>query len=127
MQCKAKSKRSGERCKKYPMKGSNVCRNHGGASPQAKRKARERLNDLVDPAINILAKAVRDTEENPAIMSSTVLRAARDILDRTGYKPGFDLNLGGALEVNDPGRERLSDEQLDQIIALLEQAEGDQE
>jgi len=91
------------------------------------KAARERLNDLVDPAINILAKAVRDTEENPAIMSSTVLAAARDILDRTGYKPGFDLNLGGALEVNDPGRDKLTDDDLDRLIALLEPSEGDQE
>ena len=56
---------------------------HGGGAPQVKKKARERLNDLVDPAIKRLKLAV---EENAA--SSTVaVTAAKDILDRTGHKP----------------------------------------
>lgn len=31
-QCKAKSKQSGERCKRYASKGKEVCRCHGGRS-----------------------------------------------------------------------------------------------
>lgn len=58
---------------------------HGGAAPQVKRKARERFNDLVDPAINALEKAVELTdEEKPTKLAIT---AAKDILDRAGYKP----------------------------------------
>lgn len=34
---------NGERCTKWPMKGQAVCRNHGGASPQAKAAAERRL------------------------------------------------------------------------------------
>ena len=33
MQCKATSKRSGERCKKAAMRGKEVCHFHGGKSP----------------------------------------------------------------------------------------------
>ena len=126
MQCKAKSKRSGKRCQKPAIKSGTVCRMHGGAAPQVKKKARERFNDLVDPAINTLAKAMEEAEEKGEKVSTQALNAARDILDRAGYKPGFDLNLGGALEVNDPGRDKLSDADLDRLIALL-QSEGDQE
>lgn len=34
-QCKAKSKRSGERCVKWAMPGLEVCNTHGGMSPRA--------------------------------------------------------------------------------------------
>ena len=34
MRCKAKSKRSGERCKRHASIGRDVCRMHGGASPR---------------------------------------------------------------------------------------------
>lgn len=34
---------NGERCTKWPMKGQKVCRNHGGASPQAKAAAEVRI------------------------------------------------------------------------------------
>jgi hypothetical protein len=42
-QCTATSKRSQERCKRAPTPGSPVCKIHGSASPQAKRKAQLRL------------------------------------------------------------------------------------
>lgn len=47
-QCSATS-RSGNRCKKGPIPGGMVCRMHGGGAPQVKRKAMERLLDLIDP------------------------------------------------------------------------------
>ena len=83
MRCKATSKQTKKRCRKQAIYGGTVCRMHGGAAPQVKKKARERLNDLVDPAIKRLKLAV---EENTS--SSTVaVTAAKDILDRTGHKP----------------------------------------
>lgn len=42
-QCTAKSKRSGERCRRTAMKGSTVCPMHGGKSPGALAKAAENL------------------------------------------------------------------------------------
>lgn len=88
-----------------------------------KKKARERFNDLVDPAINRLEKAINDDD----VPTASAIAAAKDILDRAGYKPGFDLNLGGAVEINDPGRDKLTDDDLKKLIELLEAAEGDQE
>lgn len=34
--CQAKSKHTGEQCRKAAMKGKNVCRTHGGASTGAR-------------------------------------------------------------------------------------------
>ena len=47
--CTANSSRSGNRCKKAAILGGTVCRTHGGSAPQVKRKAAERLQDLIDP------------------------------------------------------------------------------
>lgn len=43
VKCTAKSKQSGERCKKYPTPGSNVCATHGSKSPRAQVAAAKRL------------------------------------------------------------------------------------
>tara|TARA_R110002020_G_scaffold145908_4_gene320199 strand:- start:836 stop:1414 length:579 start_codon:yes stop_codon:yes gene_type:complete len=47
--CTAKSIRSKQRCKKAAILGGTVCQTHGGGAPQVKRKAAERLADLIDP------------------------------------------------------------------------------
>ena len=47
--CTAKSSWSKQRCKKAAILGGTVCHTHGGGAPQVKRKAKERLEDLIDP------------------------------------------------------------------------------
>lgn len=49
VQCAAHSSRTGERCRRPAIIGATVCRTHGGAAPQVKRKAAERVHDLIDP------------------------------------------------------------------------------
>lgn len=41
--CSAKSSRTGERCRCWPMKGQKVCANHGGKAPRARAAATRRL------------------------------------------------------------------------------------
>ena len=41
--CRARSKRSGERCRRLAIPGGAVCVVHGGAAPQTARAALERL------------------------------------------------------------------------------------
>ena len=78
--CTARSKQSGERCRNWSAQGQKVCRFHGGGSPQAKRSARLRLAELVDPAIATLAKEMVQAET-----SSDRQKAANSVLDRAGY------------------------------------------
>lgn len=43
--CTANSKRSGKRCTNWPIKGSTVCRMHGGSAGQVRAKAKERQQE----------------------------------------------------------------------------------
>lgn len=79
--CKA-TNRQGRRCGRTPIAGGVVCRFHGGAAPQVKAKAMERLLALQHPAIDRLTKLI-DQEEFPTVAYA----ASRDVLDRTMGKP----------------------------------------
>ena len=70
--CKARNRRGGQ-CKRYPIPGGTVCKMHG------KRKAALRLQELVDPALKVLAREMVSAEK-----SSDRLRAVENVLDRAG-------------------------------------------
>lgn len=70
----------GNTCNGVVARGLNVCRMHGGAAPQVRRKARLRLAELVDPAIATLAREMAGADS-----SSDRQKAANSILDRAGF------------------------------------------
>jgi len=75
--------RQGNPCKAPSLTGAMVCRMHGGSSPQVREKAHHVvLEELVGPALMTLRGLIEDEATPPAVR----LGAARDILDRTGYK-----------------------------------------
>lgn len=74
--------RQGKRCGKSPIPGGRVCRMHGGAAPQVKAKAQERLMALQHPAIDRLTQLIAQQE-----FPSVAIAAVRDVLDRTLGKP----------------------------------------
>jgi hypothetical protein len=80
LKCTA-TNRQGKRCGKAPIPGGTVCRMHGGAAPQVKEAAMERLRQLQHPAIDALAWLITQRDFPSAAMS-----AARDVLDRTEGK-----------------------------------------
>jgi hypothetical protein len=90
--CTAHSKQTGERCRQPAIPGGNVCRYHGGASPQVQATAKERLAAMVDPALGRLAQLLRTKNERVA------LGAVKDVLDRNG------LQLEDCLTLEDVGR-----------------------
>lgn len=77
--CTAWSRTAGEQCRQPAIPGGTVCRFHGGASPDVKRKAALRLASLVDPAIATLGREMVKAER-----SADRQRAANSILDRAG-------------------------------------------
>jgi len=91
MQCTAKSKRTGKPCTRRAIAGGNVCQVHGGAAPQVKKAAALRLAELVDPAIGVVARSLRQRKD-PRL----ALHAAKDVLDRNGYKSPDEMKLTGS-------------------------------
>jgi hypothetical protein len=89
-------------CRAYAVAGSNVCRVHGGASPQAKKRARERLDAAAMPAIaaltSMLTEGAMAGATDPA--SCEVRRkAANDLLDRIpGFGRGKNISVDATVQ-----------------------------
>ena len=71
-------KRNGDPCKRPPIQGANVCGAHGGAAPQVRRRAQQRILEASDRAAARLEAIMDDTTAPTAVQ----LAAARDLLDR---------------------------------------------
>src|SRR4051812_27423200 len=89
--CTAHSKRTGEPCRNWAIRGSNVCRMHGGGSRQVRAKAQERILGAADLAAQRLIGFMNDKKVPYAIR----ITAARDLLDRAGLSPrhGRDVTV----------------------------------
>jgi hypothetical protein len=92
--CQARSSRTGLPCNAPVVTGMRVCFVHGGASPQARSKAKLRLAELVDPAIATLAREMTTAES-----SADRQRAANSILDRAGWGRVTTIEAGDAREL----------------------------
>lgn len=66
--CTAKAKTTGKRCKRLPTPGAKVCRMHGGAAPQTKRKAEERV--AIAEAQRMVARAGVDADPLEHLLDS---------------------------------------------------------
>lgn len=88
-QCKAHRKSDGQRCGNAAMLGQNICRMHGGAAPQSKKKAQERILAAADAAAAHLVALMKD----PAVPYTVQLAAARDLLDRAGVRESEKVEL----------------------------------
>ena len=85
--CKATS-RTGKRCAQPHIPGGTVCRYHGGAAPQVKKAALERLMELQHPAISRLSALIDQTD-----FPTVAYAASRDVLDRTMGKPRESVQM----------------------------------
>jgi hypothetical protein len=71
---------NGGRCKREAEPGAVVCDQHGGAAPQTRRRAAERLIMTADQAAQMLVKMMEDTEVPFGVRA----KIAQDLLDRAG-------------------------------------------
>lgn len=82
---------NGQPCANRPMKGQNVCKNHGGAAPAARQKAAERILMAQDLAAAKLIELMNDPTVPPNVQRS----AAADLLDRGGNVAAHVLAIPG--------------------------------
>ena len=122
--CTAHLSDGSRQCERWAINGSTVCATHGGQAPQVKKSARERLEALIDPAIDALRDVLQrglDSGETPS-----AVRAALGILDRCGFHPSQAIELtgegGGPVEVGVFHLDRLSVEEKETLVELLERA-----
>ena len=102
--CKARN-RQGRRCQRWPIKGATVCRLHGGAAPQVRQAAIERLRALQPKALLVLEDLL-ERDEYPTVQ----MAAVRDVLDRTEGKAAETVTVKSLTE---QPIDKLSDEELE--------------
>lgn len=83
-------RRNGDQCAKVGMQGQTVCGTHGGRAPQAKRKARQRIDEAADR----MAARLLGFAENENVPAYVALAAVQDALDRAGLKPPTQVEVG---------------------------------
>ena len=93
-QCTARSKRTGQRCRRASMLGGNVCRAHGGAAPQTKAKAQRRLQQAADALVQRRRGRALPGEGADHL----ALAAIRDALDRAGLSAKTAVEVEVALK-----------------------------
>lgn len=84
-------KNNGEPCKNRAIIGATVCRFHGGAAPQVKKKAAERIAEAAHDAAALLVQFMEDPKNDVKVRT----QIAQDLLNRAGYagKQSMDLTL----------------------------------
>lgn len=94
------------RCKKFAIRGSNVCPSHGAKAPQVKRKAAEVVQEARDRLHTVLLPlAIQRLEEiakDKRLPAPDRLRAALAIMDRTGMGPGSTIQIEAEVKVLPP-------------------------
>lgn len=106
VKCIAHSSRTGQPCKNPPMQGGNVCRMHGGAAAQVRRRAAERIALASDGAAAHLIKWMQDD----SVPYPVRVAAAKDLLDRA------PVNGKQIIELEAPAWQQI----LDGIVATVE-------
>lgn len=79
-QCTATSKRTGERCKAWAIRGARTCRMHGSATRRARVAAAERISQASGYAADMLVEFMAD----PTVDLKYRISIADKLLDRAG-------------------------------------------
>lgn len=116
-QCRATSRRSGERCKRAAIRGGTVCAMHGGRAPSVKAAAARRLA-LAD-AETLVSQTV--DARGPLTLGEVYEELLRTAALTVGWRDVLEVRLTAVQEwrykASGPGTEQLRSE-----VALFERA-----
>jgi hypothetical protein len=95
VRCKATSTTTGERCKRWSIRGTTVCQTHGGRLPNVvehaeavREAARLRLFGLADDAVEFLEELMQ-----PGVADAVRLKAIENVLNRSGLKEAVEFKV----------------------------------
>ena len=96
--------RQGQLCRKYAMRGQQVCKNHGGGSPQALAKAAAAVELAELRLRNLAPRAVAELETlvTSADSEQVRLQAANSLVDRSVGKPKERVDVAAQIVVHRP-------------------------
>ncbi len=96
--------RAGGPCGKFAMRGGQVCRNHGGSSPQALAKAAAAVELAELRLRNLAPRAVAELESlvTSADSEQVRLQAANSLVDRSVGRATERIQVAAAIEVVRP-------------------------
>jgi hypothetical protein len=96
-QCTA-SNRGGQRCRRQPIAGGNVCILHGGAIPVVQEAAKRRLIAMREPIFDAWEEIIEmfhgtrcETCGRPTGDPAPVIAIGKLVLDRTGFHPSLTV------------------------------------
>lgn len=115
-QCEAMKSDKSRRCRRKAVTGARVCYVHGGAAPQVKRGARERLSELAVPAVKGLKQIIKNKKD-----PTNRVKASIAVLDRTGFGAKQTIEV----ETNLIPFDKLSLELREMIVKELDVLEAD--
>jgi len=72
--CTATAKATGEPCRRAAISGGSVCYVHGGAAPQVKRKAAERIAEARDSALDALTQLIGEGRVDAKVALDAVVK-----------------------------------------------------
>ena len=127
--CGARTKGSGEPCRRPAIRGGNRCNHHGGHTPLARQTAQENLAKAALPSATALLDIVSDWTRDrcetcgyPKGDPTPVIRAAQIVLDRTGFHPTLAVQAVRAPEIPD-WASWLTDDELAEVSGMIARAQ----
>jgi hypothetical protein len=137
VRCQATSTTTGERCKRWSIRGTTVCQSHGGRLPSVVEhsqavveSARLRLFGLAEQAVDVL-----EDLSKPGTSDQIRLKAAELILNRAGLKDAVELKVE-VTDNRDPSedilkklqimRDRITASEREELEELVDEGEHEQ-
>jgi len=95
VRCIGTASTTGERCKRWSLRGTNVCRKHGAQLPNVRdhaeavvESARLQLMGMADDAVEVLSDLMK-----AGVADAVRLKAAETVLTRSGIKDGITFEV----------------------------------